>query len=103
MYGLMHARLLWWEKIAVKLNAEGFGCSQADPCAFWRQRHGNVVVIIVVDDRLLLSELKDNEQEALGGIRFSFSIKDLGSHTTWGDTLLATGRPEGDARPTPTL
>ena len=76
----MHAGLLWSKKFGGELIAKGFERSQADPCVF-RQKHlGEVVVIIVVyvDDLLVLSETKQDEDQALEDLRSSFPIKDLG-------------------------
>ena len=80
MYGLMHAGLLWSKKFGGELIAKGFERSLADPCVFRRKHLGKVVVIIVVyvDDLLVLSEMKQDEHQALEDLRSSFPIKDLG-------------------------
>lgn len=80
MYGLAHAGLLWQKKLCAALQAEGSERSQADSCVFQRQRQGNVVVVIVVDveDLLLLSATKENEQQALKDVLPSSPVKDLG-------------------------
>ena len=76
----MHAGLLLSKKFGGELIAKGFERSQADPCVFRRKHLGNVVVIIVVyvDDLPVLSKTKQNEHQALEGLRSSFPIKDLG-------------------------
>ena len=81
MYGLMQAGLLWPKPFVVELIAKGFQRSQADPCVFRRKHLGKVVVIIVVyvDNLLVLSEMKQNEHQALEDLRSSFfPMKDLG-------------------------
>ncbi|CAN0306768.1 unnamed protein product [Ascophyllum nodosum] len=80
MYGLMHVELLWSKKFGGELIAKGFERSQADPCVFRRKHLGKVVAIIViyVDDLLVLSEMKQDEHQALEDLRSSFPIKDLG-------------------------
>ena len=79
MYGLMYAGLLWPKKFGGELIAKGFERSQADPFVFRRTYLGKVVVIIVVyvDDLLVLSETKQDELQALEGLRSSYPIKDL--------------------------
>ena len=80
IYGLMHAGLLWSREFGVELKAKGFERSQADPCVVRRKHLVKVAVFIVVyvDNLLVLSETKQDEHQALEGLRSSFSIKDLG-------------------------
>ncbi|CAN0144290.1 unnamed protein product, partial [Ascophyllum nodosum] len=80
MYGLVHAGLLWSKTFSAELAAEGFEQCQADPYVFRRVLRGNVVVNIVVyvDDLLVASETKCDEEQAMNDLRSCFSIKDLG-------------------------
>ena len=80
MYGLVHAGLLWSQKFGSELEAKGFQRSEADPCVFRRILHGTVVVVIVVyvDDLLVASATKHDEEQAVRDLRSCFSIKDLG-------------------------
>ena len=50
-----------------------------DPCVFRRVLRGKVVVIIVVyvDDQLVASETKRDEEQAINNLRSCFLIKDL--------------------------
>ena len=80
MYGLVHARLLWPKTFSAESAARGFEQCQADPCVFRRVLRGNVVVIIVVyvDNLLVASETKRDEEQAIHDIRSCFPIKNLG-------------------------
>ena len=80
MYGLVHAGLLWSKTFSAELAAKGFEHCQADPCAFRRVLRGKVVVIIVVyvDDPLVASETKRDEEQAINDPPSCFPIKDLG-------------------------
>ncbi|CAM9469842.1 unnamed protein product, partial [Ascophyllum nodosum] len=53
---------------------------QADPCVFRRVLRGEVVVIIVVyvDDLLVASQTKHDEEQAINDLRSCFPIRDLG-------------------------
>ena len=92
MYGLVHAGLLWSKTFSAELASRGFEQCQADPCVFRRVLRGNVVVVIgvYVDDLLVASETKHDEEQAMEGLRSRFPIKDLGEagsylgcHITW--------------------
>ena len=80
MYGLVHAGLLWSKKFSSELAARGFEQGQADACVFRRVLRGKVVVIIVVyvDDLLVASETKRDEEQTMKDLRSCFPIKDLG-------------------------
>ncbi|CAN0297696.1 unnamed protein product, partial [Ascophyllum nodosum] len=80
VYGLVNAGLLWSKKFSAELTARGFEQCQADPCVFGRVLRGKVVVNIVVyvDDLLVASDTKRDEEQAINDLRSCFSIKDLG-------------------------
>ena len=80
MYGLVHAELLRSKTFSAELAARGFEQCQTDPCVFRRVLRGRVVIIIVVyvDDLLMASETKRNEEQAMKDLRSCFPIKDLG-------------------------
>lgn len=63
----------------MELETKGFERSQADPCVFRRVLRGKVVIIIVVyvDDLLMTSATKRDEEQALRNLHSYFSIKDL--------------------------
>ena len=79
MYGLVHAGLLWSKMFSSELAAREFEQCQADPCVFRRVLRGKVVVIIVVyvDDLLVASETKRDEEQAIKDLRSCFPIKDV--------------------------
>ena len=79
MYGLVHAGRLWSKTFETELEAKGFERSQADLCVFRRVLRGKVVVIIVVyvDDLLVASATKRDEEQALRDLHSCFPIKDL--------------------------
>ena len=81
MCGLVHAGLLWSKTFNAELAARGFEQCQTNPCVFRRVLCGKVVVIIVVyvDDLLVASETKRDEEQAINGLRSCFPIKDLGA------------------------
>ena len=80
MYGLVHAELLRSKKFSAELATRGFEQCQTDPCVFRRVLRGRVVIIIVVyvDDLLVASETKRDEEQAMKDLRSCFPIKDLG-------------------------
>ena len=80
MYGLVHAGLLWPKTFSAELAAKGFEQCQDDPCMFRRLLRGKVVVIIVVyvDNPVMASEMKRDEEQAIIDLRSCFPIKDLG-------------------------
>ena len=80
MYGLTHAGLLRSKKFGAGLKAKGFERSQTDSCVFRRVLRGKVVVIIVVyvEDLLMVSATKRDEEQALEDLHSCFPIKDLG-------------------------
>ena len=75
MYGLVHAGLLWSKTFSAELAARGFEECQADPCVFRQVLRGKVVLIIVVyvDDLLVASETKRDEEQAINDLRSCFS------------------------------
>ena len=79
MYGLVHAGLLGSKTFSAELAARGFKQYQADSCVFRRVLRGKVVIIVVyIDDLLLASETKSDEEQTLNGLRSCCSIKDFG-------------------------
>ena len=80
MYGLVHAGLLWSNKFSAELATGGFEQCQANPCVFRRILRGKVDVIIVVyvDDLLVASETKRDEEQEINYRRSHLPIKDLG-------------------------
>ena len=76
----MHAESLWPNKFSAALVARGFEQCQTDPCVFRRVLRGKVVIIIVVyvDDLLVASETKRDEEQAMNDLRSCSPIKDLG-------------------------
>ena len=80
MYGLVQVGLLWSKKFSAELAARGFEQCQADQYVFRRVLRGKVVVIIVVyvDDLLVASETKRDEEQAINDLRSCLPIKDLG-------------------------
>ena len=77
MYSLVHAGLLWYKRFSSELAARGFEQCQADPFVFRLVLCGKVVVIIVVhvDDLLVTSETKRDEEQAINDLRSCFPIK----------------------------
>ena len=76
----VHAGLLWSKTFSAELAARGFGQYQAGPCVFRRVLRGKVIVIIVVyvDDRLVASGTKRDEEQTMKDLRSCFPIKNLG-------------------------
>ena len=80
IYGLVHAGLLRSKTFSAELAVRGFEQCQAGPCVFRRILRGKVVVIIMayVDDLLVASETKHDEEQAINDLRSCFTIKDVG-------------------------
>ena len=72
--------LLWSKTFSAELAAKGFEQCQADPRVFRRVLRRNLVVIIVVyvDDLLVASGTKRDEEQAINDLRSCFPIKNLG-------------------------
>ena len=88
----MHAVLLRSQTFSAELAARGLEQCQANPCVFRRVLRGKVVVIVgvYVDDLLVASETKRDEEQETKDLRSCFPIKDLGKaglylrcHITW--------------------
>ena len=80
MYGLVLAGVLWSKTFSAELAARGFEQCQADSCMFRRVLRGKVVVIIVVyvENLLVASATKCDEEQAINDLRSCFPTKDLG-------------------------
>ena len=80
MYGLVHAGLLWSKRFSAELAARGLEQCQTDQCVFRQVLRGKVIVTIVVyvDDLLVASETKRDEEQTMKGLRSCCPIKDLG-------------------------
>ncbi|CAN0471283.1 unnamed protein product [Ascophyllum nodosum] len=80
MRGLVHAGLLWSKTFSAELAARDFEQCQVAPCVFRRVLRGNVIVIIVVylDNLLVASKTKRDEEQAIDDLRSCFPINDLG-------------------------
>ena len=80
MCGLVHAGLLWSKTFSAELATRGFEQCQAHSCVSKRVLLGKTVVIIVVyvEDLLVASETKRDEEQETEDLRSCFPIKDLG-------------------------
>lgn len=97
MYDLVQAGLLWSKKFGMALDGKVFERSQAYPCVFRRDLHRKVVVIIVayVDDLIVASATKSDEEQALRDIYFCFSVKDLGKASKFTGCYITRDRNAG--------
>ena len=104
MYGLVHAGLLWLKMFSAELAARGVEQCQANPCVFRRIVRGKVVVNIVVyvDDLLMASETKRDEEQAVNRLRPWFPIKDLGEAGFYIGCHITRNRDAGTLNPTKT-
>ena len=58
LYGLKQSSRCWYEELSKHLVSTGFKQSRADPCVFYKWSSGNLTVISVyVDDLILLADL----------------------------------------------
>ena len=58
LYGLKQSPRCWYEELSKHLVSTGFKQSRADPCVFYKWSNGNLTVISVyVDDLILLADL----------------------------------------------
>ena len=76
----MHAGLLRSKTYSADLAARGFEQCRADPCVFRRLLCGKVVatIVVYVNDLLVASETRRNEEQAMKDPRFCCPINDLG-------------------------
>ena len=79
MYGLVHANCYGRTRSVLNSLRRGFEQCKADPCVFRQVLRGKVVVIVVVyvDDLLVASETKRDEEQAMKDFRSCFPMKDL--------------------------
>ena len=80
IYGLVQSGLCWYRKFTDSIKEKGFEQSHADPCLFRRFVDGEVksVIVVYVDDVLLASKSKEDEERTISDLRSCFKIKDLG-------------------------
>ena len=58
LYGLKQSPRCWYEQFSTQLDSTGLKHSRADPCVFYKWENGNLTVIsIYVDDLILLADL----------------------------------------------
>lgn len=78
MYGLLHVEMLWLKKFGTELEGR-FERSRADSCGFrWVLRGKVVIILVYVDNVLVASTTKRDEEQTLRDFYSCFSIKALG-------------------------
>jgi Reverse transcriptase (RNA-dependent DNA polymerase) len=78
IYGLVQAARQWWKKFVELLTALGFKVSNIDPCLLYKEsKSGMVYLCLYVDDVLLIGDT-EAINEAVNGIKKTYSIKEIG-------------------------
>ena len=79
IYGLKQAGRLWYQKIDTYLESLGMKRLNADNCVYIRQNDGNVLVIaLYVDDLLIFTNRIKELEELKKHLKERFDMKDLG-------------------------
>ena len=79
LYGLKQSPRCWYEELSKHLVSTGFKQSRADPCVFYKWSNGNLTVISVYVDALILqADLVQEMLEVKEQLSRRFRMKDLG-------------------------
>jgi len=79
LYGLRQAGRQWYSRLNRELKNLGASESKNDPCVYFRGQGGDLIIIIVyVDDILLISRDSTEISRFKAGLKRSFSIKEFG-------------------------
>ncbi|KFK27477.1 hypothetical protein AALP_AA8G388700 [Arabis alpina] len=79
VYGLKQAPREWFNKFSNYLLEFGFKCCKKDPSLFSYQKDGNIVLLLLyVDDMLLTGNNKDLIDQLLVVLKKEFRMKDMG-------------------------
>ena len=79
LYGLKQSPRCWYKELSTHLESTGFKQSRADPCVFYKWSSGNLTVISVyVDDLILLADLVHEMLDVKEKLSQRFRMKDLG-------------------------
>ena len=80
LYGLKQSPRCWYEELSTHLVTTGFQQSRADPCVFYKWVEGQLTIISVyVDDLILLTDLISKMKEIKKNLSLRFKMKDLGA------------------------
>ncbi|OWZ06851.1 Integrase, catalytic core protein [Phytophthora megakarya] len=79
LYGLKQSGKLWNDLIDSFLKAEGFSRSKMDPCIYFMHCDGNLCVLgLYVDDVLVVSQDENLSEHVMSRLSERFNIKNLG-------------------------
>ena len=79
LYGLKQSPRCWNRELNCHLLDSGFQQSKADPCVYFRWKNGNLnIVSIYVDDLILVVDLMKNLEQTKEELSARFKMKDLG-------------------------
>ena len=79
LYGLKQSPRCWYEELSTHLMTTGFKQSRADPCVFYKWVNGQLTIISVyVDDLILLANMMCEMKQMKENLSSHFKMKDLG-------------------------
>ena len=79
LYGLKQSPRCWNRELNCHLIDSGFKQSKADPCVYYRWKNGNLnIVSIYVDDLILVVDLMKDLEQTKEELSARFKMKDLG-------------------------
>nr|AAM94928.1 putative polyprotein [Oryza sativa Japonica Group] len=98
LYGLKQAPKQWHEKFDTTLTSAGFVVNEADKCVYYRYGGGEVVILcLYVDDILIFGTSLNVIEEVKDYLSKSFEMKDLGEADVILNIKLQRGDEDGRA------
>lgn len=79
LYGLRQSGRQWHEKFDEVLRSMGFVPTKADPCVYTTDQGGEVVILVIyVDDILVIADKRNHFDMVRNGLRKHFDVKEIG-------------------------
>lgn len=97
IYGLKQSGRAWNKKLDSTLRAIGLQKSAADPCVYLKEGNKRrLIVVVYVDDLLIISNDKTEQQRLKQYLENNFEMKDLGSAKKYLGMTIERDIPRGE-------